>query len=150
LNSKMSASYQNYIETMEYQLQQLYALSEAARSKGLDPSLKTECIIANDIADLVEGLVGPKGVAVSIRELSAKLQREEIAFKIVEEIVYGKFGRLEPEAAAEQAIRTALAIFTEGLTAAPIQGVAQVKIKTNSDSSQYLAIYFAGPIRSAG
>jgi len=150
LNSKMSLGYQNYIETMACQLQQLYALSEVARLKGLDPSLKTECIVANDMADLVEGLVGPKSVGITIRQLSSKLQREEIAFKIAEEIIYGKFGRLEPEVAAEQAIRTALAIFTEGLTAAPIQGVAQVKIKTNSDSSRYLAIYFAGPIRSAG
>jgi DNA polymerase II large subunit len=146
----MSEGYQHYIEAMENQLKHLYVISERARSSGLDPSLKTECIIAKDIADLVEGLVGPKEVAVSIRELSAKLQREEIAFKIAEEIVYGKFGHMEPEAAAEQAIRTALAIFTEGLTAAPIQGVAQVKIKTNFDRTRYLAIYFAGPIRSAG
>ena len=131
-------------------LQELYALSEAARSKGLDPALRTECIIAQDIADLVEGLVGPPGVALSIRDLGSRLQREEIAFKVAEEIVYGKFGHMEPEAAAEQAIRTALAIFTEGLTAAPIQGVASVKIKTNADRSKYLAIYFAGPIRSAG
>src|SRR4030043_551180 len=150
LNGKMSKGYQNYIETMENQLKQLYAIGESAKSKGLDPSLETECVIAKDIADLVEGLVGPKGVASSIRELSVKLQREEIAFKIAEEIVYGKFGHLEPEAAAEKAIRTALAIFTEGLTAAPIQGVAKVKIKTNLDKTRYLAIYFAGPIRSAG
>jgi len=150
LNSKISEGYQNYIVTIENQLQQLYVISESARSCGLDPSLKTECIIAKDIADLVEGLVGPKEVAGSIRELSAKLQREEIAFKVAEEIVYGKFGQMEPETAAEQAIRTALAIFTEGLTAAPIQGVAQVKIKTNPDRTRYLAIYFAGPIRSAG
>jgi DNA polymerase II large subunit len=150
LNSKMNAGYQKYIENMESQLQQLYMISDSARSTGLDPSLKTECIIARDIADLVEGLVGPKGVANSIRELNAKFQREEIAFKAAEEIVYGKFGQMEPEGAAEQAIRTALAIFTEGLTAAPMQGIAQVKIKTNSDQTRYLAIYFAGPIRSAG
>ena len=62
----------------------------------------------------------------------------------------GNFGEMDPEPAAEQAIRTALAIFTEGLTAAPIQGIAQVKIKTNLDRTKYLAIYFAGPIRSAG
>jgi DNA polymerase II large subunit len=150
LNGKMSKGYQNYIETMENQLKQLYAIGESAKSKGLDPSLETECVIAKDIADLVEGLVGPKGVASSIRKLSVKMQREEIAFKIAEEIVYGKFGHMEPETAAEKAIRTALAIFTEGLTAAPIQGVAKVKIKTNSDRTRYLAIYFAGPIRSAG
>src|SRR5208337_1996991 len=135
---------------MQNELKHLYAISDSARSEGLDPSLKTECIIAQDIADLVEGLVGPDGVAVSIRELSSKMQREEIAFKVAEEIVLGKFGGMEPEKAAEQAIRTALAIFTEGLTAAPIQGIAQVKIKTNADRTRYLAIYFAGPIRSAG
>ncbi len=146
----MSESYQIYIETMENQLKQLYAISEMARSIGLDPSLKTECVIAKDIADLVEGLVGPEEVGTSIRELNAKMQREEIAFKIAEEIISGKFGTMKPETAAEQAIRTALAIFTEGLTAAPIQGVAQVKIKTNADRTSYLAIYFAGPIRSAG
>ncbi len=150
MNSEMSEGYQTYIETMENELKQLYDISKRARSIGLDPSLKTECVIAKDIADLVEGLVGPKDVAVSIRELNSKMQREEIAFKIAEEIVNGKFGRMEPETAAEQAIRTALAIFTEGLTAAPIQGVAQVKIKANADGTSYLAIYFAGPIRSAG
>ena len=132
------------------ELKRLYSISDSARSEGLDPALKTECIIAQDIADLVEGLVGPKQVALSIRDLSTKMQREEIAFKVAEEIVLGKFGNMEPEKLAEQAIRTALAIFTEGLTAAPIQGIAQVKIKTNADHTRYLAIYFAGPIRSAG
>ena len=150
MNSPMSQTYRRYVENLESKLIQLYAISEKAREKGLDPTLKTECRIARDLADLVEGLVGPKGVAESIRELSAKLPREELAFKIAEEIVYGKFGHMEAEAAAEQAIRTALAILTEGLTAAPLQGVAKVKIKTNRDRTRYLAIYFAGPIRSAG
>lgn len=150
MDTQMSEAYCRYVESLEKMLEQLYTVSEGARQKGLDPSLKTECILAKDLADLVEGLVGPKGVAQSIRELSSKLFREELAFKVTEEIIYGKFGHLEPEAAAEQAIRTALAIFTEGLTAAPIQGVAKVSIKLNSDHTKYLAIYFAGPIRSAG
>lgn len=146
----MSGAYQKYVESLESGLNQLYALSEEAREKGFDPSLKTECKIAKDLADLVEGLVGPKGVAESIRELSSKIPREELAFKIAEEIVYGKFEHMEPEVAAEQAVRTALAILTEGLTAAPLQGVAHVKIKTNHDRTRYLAIYFAGPVRAAG
>jgi DNA polymerase II large subunit len=146
----MSKSYEMYVEALEKQLEQLYSISTKAREKGLDPAFKPECTVARDMADLVEGLVGPKGVAERLRELSSKLSREELAFKIAEEIAYGKFGHFEPEAAAEQAIRTALAILTEGLTAAPIQGVAQVKIKSNHDRSKYLAIYFAGPIRSAG
>jgi len=146
----ISKGYQNYVETLENQLRHLYTISDSARTKGLDPALKTECIRAQDIADLVEGLVGPKGVALSIRELSSKMPREEIAFKVAQEIAQGKFAQMDQEQLAEQAIRTALAIFTEGLTAAPIQGIAQVKIKTNADRSRYLAVYFAGPIRSAG
>jgi len=147
---QMSEAYRHYTESLEDKLRLLYAISEKAREKGLDPSLKTECRLAKDLADLVEGLVGPSDVAASIRELSAKLPREELAFKVAEEIVYGKFGHMEPEDAANQAIRTALAIFTEGLTAAPLQGIAKVAIKTNHDRTRYLAIYFAGPMRSAG
>jgi DNA polymerase II large subunit len=150
LSAIMSKSYRSYVESLQSELDKMYSICETARQKGLDPALNVESIIAQDIADLVEGLVGPKGVAASIRELNNKIGREEIAFKIAEQIVQGKFGIMEPELAAEQAIRTALAIFTEGLTAAPIQGVAQVKIKKNEDNSRYLAIYFAGPIRSAG
>ncbi|MEM2946754.1 MAG: DNA polymerase II large subunit [Candidatus Bathyarchaeia archaeon] len=146
----MSKSYEKYVAALERQFEQLYMVAAKARERGFDPKLAPECTVARDMADLIEGLVGPKGVAERIRELSSKLSREELAFKIAEEIVYGRFGHLEPEAAAEQAIRTALAILTEGVTAAPIQGVAQVKIKTNHDRSKYLAIYFAGPIRSAG
>src|SRR3972149_7403575 len=78
VSEKISEEYRSYIQTMEHELQQLYALSESARERGIDPSLKTECIVAKDIADLVEGLVGPNGVAIRIRELCARLQREEI------------------------------------------------------------------------
>jgi DNA polymerase II large subunit len=150
MNYRMSEGYRQYVEGLDKEFERLYNLSEKAREKGLDPSLKPESKIAKDLADLVEGLVGPPGVAESIRALSDKLPREELAFKVAEQIVYGKFGHLEEEQAAEQAVRTALAIFTEGLTAAPIQGIAKVKIKLNGDRTRYLAIYFAGPIRSAG
>ncbi|MCX8171554.1 MAG: DNA polymerase II large subunit, partial [Candidatus Bathyarchaeota archaeon] len=45
----------------------------------------------------------------------------------------------------------ALAILTEGVTAAVYsEGIAKVAVKVNADGSRYLAIYFAGPIRSAG
>lgn len=147
---KMSASHLRYTRTLEERLIELYKIAEKAREKGLDPELKPESEVAEDLAELVEGLVGPSGVAVSIRALSEKLHREELAFKIAEEIVYGKFGHLETQAAAEQAVRTSLAVLTEGITAAPLQGLARVSIKTNIDGTQYLAIYYAGPIRSAG
>ena len=146
----MSEKYQQYTKSLEKRLQELYEIAGKAREKGLDPALKPESEVAKDLAELVQGLVGPTGVAKSIRELSGKLPRDELAFKIAEEIVYGKFGHMETQTAAEQAVRTSLAILTEGITAAPLQGVAKVSIKANPDKTKYLAIYFSGPIRSAG
>jgi len=146
----MSEGYRQYTISLENELRRLYGIAEKAREKGLDPALKPESEVAKDLAELVEGLVGPIGVAASIRELIEKLPREELAFKISEELVYGKFGHMDAQPAAEQAVRTALAILTEGITAAPLQGVAKVSIKTNFDKTRYLAIYYAGPIRSAG
>jgi len=150
LSVKISEGYQRYVSSLENQLSHIYEIARKARKKGLDPALSPEPEVAKDLAELVEGLVGPSSVAESIRELSRKMPREELAFKIAEEIVYGKFGHMEAPQAAEQAIRTALAILTEGITAAPLQGVARVAIKYNPDRTKYLAIYYAGPIRAAG
>ncbi len=150
MDIEMSKEYQQYTASLEKNLESVYAVARKAREKGLDPTLSPEPEVAKDLAELVEGLVGPPGVAESIRDLSKKLPREELAFKIAEQIVYGKFGHMDASEAAEQAIRTALAILTEGITAAPLQGVARVAIKSNPDRTKYLAIYYAGPIRSAG
>ena len=146
----MTGEYRQYVQTLEGQLSISYKIAREAREKDLDPASKPETEVAKDLAELVEGLVGPTGVAQSIRELSQKLPREELAFKISEEIVYGKYGHMTPQQAADQAVRTALAILTEGITAAPLQGVAKVVTKQNFDRTNYLAIYYAGPIRSAG
>ncbi|MFC1487556.1 DNA polymerase II large subunit [Thermoproteota archaeon] len=146
----MSKEYKKYTTFLEKSLESVYAVARDARKKGLDPALVPEPQVAQDLAELVEGLVGPPGVAESIRALAEKMSREALAFKITEQIINGKFGALSAREAAEQAIRTALAILTEGITAAPIQGIARVEIKSNSDRTNYLAIYYAGPIRSAG
>ena len=146
----MSKEYKQYAVFLEKSLESIYAVAREARKKGLDPALVPEPEVAKDLAELVEGLVGPPGVAESIRDLTEKMSREALTFKITEHIINGKFGVMDARESAEQAMRTALAILTEGITAAPIQGIAKVEIKTNSDRTNYLAIYYAGPIRSAG
>lgn len=142
--------YQQYFIHIEQKLQELYKIAKKAKQIGIDPLLKPEPKIAKDLAEMVEGLVGPPGVAKRIRELSGKISLEKTALKIAEEIVHAKFGHMEEKVALEQAIKTALAILTGGITAAPLQGISSVKIKQNLDQTRYLAIYFAGPIRSAG
>ncbi len=142
---------EEYFKGLESQVEEAYKVAKEARKQGFDPYLYPEIPLAKDLAERVEGLVGPKGVSERIRELDKELPREEVALKIAKEIVDGKYGTFKGlEEAAEQAIRTSLSILTEGIVAAPIEGIVKVKIKKNSDKTAYLAIYFAGPIRSAG
>ena len=140
---------EEYYSILEKKFLEVYNIAKAARSKGNEASKIPESMLAVDLAERVEKSVGPEGIAKRIRELSKIMPREEIAFKIAEEIIYGTFGS-KGENAVEQAIRTALAILDEGVTVAPIQGISSVRIKTNLDKTRYLAIYYAGPIRSAG
>lgn len=137
------------VSSLETEFNRLFTVAKAARSKGLDPAPVPESEVAADVAERVEKSVGPPGIAKRIRELSLKLPREEVALKIAEEIAVARFS-VEGEAGAEQAIRTAAAILDEGVTAAPLQGINAVKVKSNPDNTKYLALYFAGPIRSAG
>ena len=138
-----------YFQTLREEFGKVYDLARQARAKGYDPSDIPEPLVTFDVAERVEKAVGPFGVAVRIRELSLLMTRELVALKIAEEISLGKYG-LEGENAAEQAVRTASAILDEGVTAAPIEGISSVRVRANQDGSKYLAVYFAGPIRSAG
>ena len=73
-----------------------------------------------------------------------------MAFEIAKEIALGNLGDItDPEKAADKAVRVALAILTESITAAPLEGIAKVMIR-GSGPDRYLALYLAGPIRAAG
>ena len=146
---KMSEEYRLYFTELQEKNKRLYEIAEQARSRGLDPKLIPEPKITVDIAERVEKLIGPAGIGERIRQLDS-MDRRDMAFKLAEEIVEGRFGELELEKAADQAIRTALAILTEGVTIAPIEGIPKIVIKLNPDRSRYLSVYFAGPIRPAG
>ncbi|MEE8354382.1 MAG: DNA polymerase II large subunit [Candidatus Bathyarchaeia archaeon] len=145
----MSPESEKYFESLKDGLNELYEVARHAKKKGLDPSLEPEPQITHDIAERIEKLIGPPGIGDRMRELDG-MDRRAMAFKVAGEIVEGRFGELETVAAADQAIRTALAIVTEGVTVAPIQGIPEIKIKRNPDNTNYLAVYFAGPIRPAG
>ncbi len=145
----MSPEYEDYFKSLEDGLNELYEVARRAKRTGLDPSLEPEPQITHDIAERIEKLIGPPGIGDRMRELEG-MDRRAVAFKVAGEIVEGRFGEFETVEAADQAIRTALAIVTEGVTVAPIQGIPEIKIKKNLDNTSYLAVYFAGPIRPAG
>lgn len=146
----------DYFDRLEADTHHLYDIANKARSRGLDVEVKTEVPLAKDLAERVEGLVGPEGVAKRIKILEQNITREEVAFEIAAEIASGKFeltgekANWDTEQRCDQGLRTALAILTEGVVAAPLEGISDVKIKDNFDGTKYIGVYFAGPIRSAG
>lgn len=146
----------DYFDRLESETHHLYEIANEARSRGLDVEIETEVPLAKDLAERVEGLVGPEGVAKRIKILEQDITREEVAFEIAAEIASGKFeltgekAEWDTEQRCDQGLRTALAILTEGVVAAPLEGISDVKIKDNFDGTKYIGVYFAGPIRSAG
>ncbi len=143
-------SMEKYFEEIERKTDEIYEIAKRARSQTKDPELEPEIPRAGGLASRVEKLVGPNGVAEVIGDLEKQMPREEIALKIAEMIVDGKFGKSDEQTAAQQAVRTALSVLTEGIVVAPIEGITDVRIKNNFDGTRYLALYFASPIRAAG
>jgi len=141
---------------MRYFTQLLSSLEDAtgvaakARLRGLDPSTGVESILAYDLSDRVELLLGLK-VGERLRSLlESEGNSDRAALILAEEVALGKFGFFDKEQALDWGVRVGLAVVTEGVTVAPLQGISAVKIKRNEDGSSYASIYFAGPMRSAG
>ena len=151
-------THQEYLAEIKGKFAQCYSVSRQARQKNHDPSKEVEITPAEDVASRVEGLVGPVGITAHIRELmKAGKDREGVVLQIADEILEGKWDAKtlcnatdEREVKIEQAVRTGLALYTEGVVSAPIEGVIRLKLKKNADGSEYLSVYFSGPIRGAG
>ncbi len=148
----VSGEMHSYFKNLQKKVDGCYILANKARSIGLDPEFEVEIPQALDIASRVEKLVGPKNIAPIIREITKKLKnREMVSIEIAKRIVKDKsYNFKKTEEALDQAIRTGLAILTEGVLVAPLEGIAEVRIGTNKDGSNYVDLYFSGPIRSAG
>ena len=150
-SDQISVVIDKYFADLREGLNRAYAVASEARSKGFDPDDDVEVKIAKDVAARVEGIVGPPGIAKLIRELITKgMSREDAAFEIVRKISGGEIFTGNKEFLIEQAVRTGVGILTEGVLVAPTEGIAKVKIKQNPDGSDFVAVYYAGPIRSAG
>lgn len=148
----VSPEMDHYFSQLQTSIDQCYSIARNARKKGFDPYLSVEIPQAKDLASRVEELVGPKDIAVKIRETTKTIgNRELVSLEIARLIANGKnYSFPTIEKALDQAVRTGLAILTEGVLVAPLEGIADVKIGSNTDGTTYVDLYFSGPIRSAG
>ena len=126
-----------------------YEVAKNVRSKGLDVVDTVEMPLASDMADRIEELIDIRGIAEDIRALAKTKSREEISIEISRKVaeMYASQGKT---VAVDKAVRVGLAILTEGILVAPLEGIADVSIDHNSDGSDYVSVVYSGPIRGAG
>ncbi|GAA0214783.1 DNA-directed DNA polymerase II large subunit [Halobaculum roseum] len=142
---------ERYFTRIEDRLDEAFERAEAAKAQGKDPETEIEIPVARDMADRVENILGIPGVAERVRELEGEMSREEAALELVTDFVEGTVGDFDSRAGKiEGAVRTAVALLTEGVVAAPIEGIDRVEILENDDGTEFINVYYAGPIRSAG
>ena len=145
-----------YFDELETEAERCYRIADKARKKHRDPVDEVEIPRAKDLAMRVEKLLlqqgyPVEGVADEIRELSKELDnRELVAIEMAKRTAERLGKTLNTEEAVDTSIRIGLAVLTEGILVAPLEGIVGVKIRDNDDGTKYLSIYFAGPIRSAG
>src|ERR687888_2077723 len=145
----MPQYYSKYHREILKSTQKSFELATKARKLGLDISDIVEPKIAYDLAHRVAKMHNID-IADRLRALLSHTTKEKAALKIAEEIAIGEYGMDDVQTRLNNAVRVSLAIVTEGVTVAPLQGIADVKLKNNLDGTQYLSVSFAGPIRSAG
>ena len=135
----------------QYERAQLVA--GEARTKGLDTTEIVESKTVFDLADRVNQMLGLsqfEGLADRLRELLTSTSKEKAALTISQEIALGKFGAIDKQTALDYGIRAGLAVMTDGVTVAPLEGIYSVTVKRNDDNSDYTSVSYAGPMRSAG
>ncbi len=150
----------SYFSILNKQVAKAYKIANTARSQGKDPELKVDIPVAKNKAERCVSLVGavaPEILGKGIPERIMKLEEEyeagdfRVALTIAYEVASGKFCNFNSkEKALETGLRLGLAYITLGTVSAPLEGFVELKIKKTSDGKDYLAIYYAGPIRAAG
>ena len=146
---------ESYEEWLDERTEEAYKIAELARKKGLDHSLEVEIPRASDLASrteklLIEHLEGAE-VADDIRKLLAEFDRETTSIKMAT-LVAKRFrdNGHDLQKSIDVGLRVGLAILTEAVLVAPLEGISEVRLLPNLDGTQFLSIHFAGPIRAAG
>ena len=147
------AQLDSYYRDILSQYEAAQRIASTARAKGLDPTDMVESKTVFDLADRVNQMLRLdqfEGLVDRLRELLHSTSKERAALTISQEIALGKFGVLERHEALSYGVRAGLAVMTDGVTVAPLEGISGVKIKQNDDNSDYASVSYAGPMRSAG
>lgn len=153
--ARLEKEMESYHDWFDERTEEAYQIATRARAKGFDHTLEVEIPRASDLASRTEKLLihhlEGVGVAEDIRILLAEFDRETTSIKMAT-MVAKRFREAgyDLQKSIDVALRVGLAILTEAVLVAPLEGISEVRLLSNVDGSQFLSIHFAGPIRAAG
>lgn len=150
----------DYYGELKTKLDALYDIANKARSQGYDPEDYPDIPLANDMAERVVNLVKAIHKDLDV-EKTAQLIRElekeygfldwRVALKLIDYALEGKIIPYDDKLKKiDLGVRLGLAYITMGTVSAPLEGLVELKLKKRRDGKDYLAVYYAGPIRGAG
>ncbi|MCS7142432.1 MAG: DNA polymerase II large subunit [Aigarchaeota archaeon] len=139
----------SYYEALLSRFEEEFDLASKVRAHSNSPVMEVETVPVRDMAERVEVLIGPEGIAKKIRRIRSEFPPVLVPFRLADELISEREDVNEAELLV--VLRASLATMTPpSITAAPTEGIVNVRIKSNFDGSKYMAVYFAGPMRSAG
>ena len=162
---RMDSERDAYQKRLDVQAEEVYQLAGQARSQGLDFSDDVEIPRAADLASRTQKLledpylkpnrenpdVDPIEIESELRVLLKSSDRETAAIEIALKVAKRMHDLTSDIAQAiDSGLRVGLAVLTEAVLVAPLEGIGEVRIMNNADGSEFLSIDYAGPIRAAG
>ncbi|MDI1494915.1 MAG: DNA polymerase II large subunit [Cenarchaeum symbiont of Oopsacas minuta] len=144
--------YAEYYSDLTVKTDKVYEHIAKAKSVLTDVTSSIEPKIAYDLADRVAKMHEIEEIATPIRLLLKNNGKEFAAMTFAKDLALGKYQPKDTtlKDRLDLAVRVGLAIVTEGVTIAPLQGISDVQIRKNKDGTEYLSVSIAGPMRSAG
>jgi DNA polymerase II large subunit len=151
---------EKYFGDLDKKVEEAYSLAKIAKKKNIDPSRYVEILLAKNMAERVEGLIGVvapqivgKGLPERIEELEKKYGKLDwrVGMDIAYEVSCENFCKFkDKQEAIEVGIRVGFAYVTVGVVASPLEGFTGIKIRKRKDGKEYIALFYSGPVRSAG
>ncbi|MBR79732.1 MAG: DNA polymerase II large subunit [Euryarchaeota archaeon] len=162
---RMERERSSYEDWLDGRIDEAYNFALEAKEKGLDFSDSIEIPRASDLASRTEKLLEdpylytdpvrrdkpPLRIEGQLRDLLSSHDRETAAIMIAVSVTKEMHSRTgDRRRAIDSGLRVGLAVLTEAVLVAPLDGIGEVRIMNNSDGSEFLSIDFCGPIRAAG
>ena len=154
-SQRLENEIETYQSTLDQQCEEIYQLAGEARSKGFDLKDEVEIPRAVDLADRAEKLLAEYldgiPIAEDIRNMLAEKDRETASIEMAVHVALQMHDRTaDLQRSVDVGLRVGLAVLTEAVLVAPLEGIGQVRILNNLDGSRFVSIDFCGPIRAAG